>query len=389
MAVTAAEFATWTQEWQSSLRAVRSALPPPPPPGSACWEDAEPWRALACSRLHPGGTCSDSPLRARECDRSCGRCTASAPPRPVVAPSAASSCALVAHRHIAKTGGASVRDWMFQLDKRGEGRFYGPATWMRWKGRCQIGRYLHCCNPTDERPTAKCEALRLVEARAIAVELLANASARGRDGGRGDGGLGAAGLTMLEFHWPDSALGKWGKPGPSEEKALARSPPGLAEAGAFLRLLPFMRPHALPGCRVVTATVLREPAALYPSLMRHQLGSMRTYGFETLSARCGCNLTACDAVGFVAAFPDFQGWRLTSARWLYPPLASVGHRRMCAAARFDLAGRRASPRGAAILAEGGGRSSVPPPRTTSLSLAGHVPGTAPPPPCSTPSTWSA
>ena len=75
----------------------------------------------------------------------------------------------------------------------------------------------------------------------------------------------ARSLTLLEFHWPDSGLGNWGSP------------------YTFLEMLPWMRPHALPGCRVVVCTVLRDPVTLYPSLQRHQYDAMREYGREDLA----------------------------------------------------------------------------------------------------------
>jgi len=119
--------------------------------------------------------------------------------------------------------------------------------------------------------------------------------------------------------------GKWGEP------------------FTFLQMLPRMRPAVLPGCRVVVTTVIRDPLTLYPSLQRHQYDAMREYGREALQQRCACNLSACDVLGFVAAFPNFQGWRLTSPRWLYPPLEHVGHEPMRRAAtrlldRLDLVG---------------------------------------------------
>ena len=67
-------------------------------------------------------------------------------------------CTLVATRHVAKTGGASVRDWMLQLEKHGHGRFFGPVTWMRYRGRCDGNKkFLHCCHPRDPRPVNECE----------------------------------------------------------------------------------------------------------------------------------------------------------------------------------------------------------------------------------------
>ena len=89
--------------------------------------------------------------------------------------------------------------------------------------------------------------------------------------------------------------------------------------------------------------MLRDPMTLYPSLQRHQYDAMRGYGRKALRERCACNLSACDMLGFVTAFPNFQGWRLTSSQWLYPPLQIVGHDTMLAAAsqlidRLDLVG---------------------------------------------------
>ena len=94
---------------------------------------------------------------------------------------------------------------------------------------------------------------------------------------------------------------------------------------------------------MVVAVVLRDPFTLYPSLQRHQYDAMREYGREALRLRCGCNLTACDVAGFVRAFPNFQSWRLTSPRWLVPPLEHVGHDAMYGKAarllaRIDLVG---------------------------------------------------
>lgn len=238
-------------------------------------------------------------------------------------------CSLIAVRHIAKTGGVSVRDWMLRLEQQGRGRFFGPVTWMKFRGRCDgRKRYLHCCHPASNRPVSECRQVTVTKARAAAVSEMAAAAAAaatafsgsGHDdtstafasaarGGRGGGAVPAAArrLSLLEFHWPDSALGHWGEP------------------HTFLQMLPRMRPHSLPGCRVVVTTVLRDPFTLYPSLQRHQYDAMRGYGADALKERCQCNLTQCDMLGFVRAFPNFQGWRLTSPHWLTPPLSSVGH----------------------------------------------------------------
>ena len=257
----------------------------------------------------------------------------------------AAACSVVATRHIAKTGGVSVREWMLRLEQQQRARYYGPATWMKFRGRCSgQKRYLFCCLPSDLRGAEDCKVVPLTRARFLALHELRRRSwlpmsTRRAPHGRGFKARGGGGeaasadalagsavalassaaargtklqpratsLALLEFHWPDSALGRWGEP------------------HTFLQMLPRMRPHALPGCRVVVTTVLRDPLTLYPSLQRHQYDAMREYGREALRARCGCNLTSCDVLGFVRAFPNFQAWRLTSSRWVVPPLELVGH----------------------------------------------------------------
>ena len=233
-----------------------------------------------------------------------------------------------------------MRDWMLQREKADTGRFFGPVTWMPYRGRCDGNkRFLHCCHPNDARPVTQCKQVKVTEARALAVSMIAAAGYGGASSARGDAHTSrvvSTGrpkrsrassplLTMLEFHWPDSAIGSWG------------------ESHTFLDMLPFMRPEVLPGCRVVVTTVLREPLTLYVSLQRHQYDAMREYGRAALRERCACNLTACDVLGFVRAFPNFQSWRLTSPRWLVPPLSLVGHEVMFEAAsgllaRLDVVG---------------------------------------------------
>ena len=217
---------------------------------------------------------------------------------------------------------------MLKLEKKGRSRYYGPATWMQYRGRCDgQKRFLHCCHPDDPRSGKDCRIVKLSQARALSIDGLAAAAAAALEGREASGELvaeapssslgtsrSASSIAMLEFHWPDSALGPWGEP------------------YTFLQMLPRMRPFALPGCRVVVATVLRDPVELYPSLQRHLYDAMRGYGQEALRMRCACNLTSCDVLGFVRAFPNFQGWRLTSSRWLVPPLSEVGHVQMIAKA---------------------------------------------------------
>ena len=261
------------------------------------------------------------------------------------------ACSLVAVRHIAKTGGVSLREWMLGLEQQERARYYGPATWMKFRGRCDgRKRYLFCCHPADSTDAKECRTVPVTRARSLAVNELkrraVGAPRRLGGGGRANtrtapsfssvGGAAsgavsslsntaavhtrAASTALLEFHWPDSALGRWGEP------------------HTFLQMLPRMRPHAMPGCRVVVATVLRDPLTLYPSLQRHQYDAMREYGRQS---RCvstyasdisACNLTSCDVLGFVRAFPNFQAWRLTSPRWVVPPLEHVGHDAMYAGA---------------------------------------------------------
>ena len=347
----AAEYAAMTAEWNRSIdtldhqlrmvandRAVAASYTAAA--ASKTWlaecADRDPER---CARQAALGrlNCSVRPSR-RRCARTCGFCGSASVEG--AASSVSRSCSLVALRHIAKTGGASVRDWMLQREKADLGRFFGPVTWMPYRGRCDGNkRFLHCCHPDDARPVTQCKQVKVTEARALAVSEIAAAgygdapsaraaapASRGvlavrRRPWRTSSSL----LTMLEFHWPDSAIGSWG------------------ESHTFLDMLPFMRPEVLPGCRVVVTTVLRDPLTLYTSLQRHQYDAMREYGRAALRERCACNLTACDVLGFVRAFPNFQAWRLTSPRWLVPPLALVNHETMFAAAsrllsRLDVVG---------------------------------------------------
>ncbi|KAL1524897.1 hypothetical protein AB1Y20_019776 [Prymnesium parvum] len=231
------------------------------------------------------------------------------------------SCGLVSMRHIAKTGGVSVREWMIRLERRGRAQYLGPVTWMRYRGRyCSHGRYLHCCHPSDSRAAAECHKVRLTDARAHAVKLASESMTIGQGGGNTSSGWRRDLLTLLEFHWPDSAVGRWGDP------------------HTFLQMLPAMRPERFPGhCRVVVTTLLRDPARLYPSLQLHLFPAMRGYNTRAQS------LDPCDFAGFVAAFPNFQSWRLTSSEWSPLPESIISHNRMFTAAtrllsKFDLVG---------------------------------------------------
>ena len=350
-----AEYSSWATEWNRSLATLERSLLHPIAHLSSYHRHRHGGvrrcidRVLHCDELiakagnrSDGKPCTARPLR-RRCARSCGLCgsnmqLAHSPTSAAAGtvgdhgPPRRGGCTLVATRHIAKTGGVSVRDWMLQLERVGRANFFGPVTWMRHRGRCDGNtRFLHCCHPTDPRPVRECQQVPLTEARSVAVRLLLSGSmarTRGSEGGVQGGSTvadaaavasgapssSAEPLTLLEFHWPDSGLGRWGEP------------------HTFLQMLPRMRPWSLPGCRVVVTTVLRDPLTLYPSLQRHQYDAMREYGREALQQRCGCNLTACDVLGFVAAYPNFQSWRLTSPRWLYPPLSHVGHAAMLRAA---------------------------------------------------------
>lgn len=253
--------------------------------------------------------------------------------RPQALLTGSAACSLIATRHIAKTGGVSVREWMLGLEQQDRARYYGPATWMQFRGRCDgRKRYLYCCHPTDQRSPKECKVVPLTRARFLAVHELRRRSwmpsrrapldrLHDRESRVAETPLlpKSTSVALLEFHWPDSALGRWGEP------------------HTFLQMLPRMRPSTLPGCRVVVVTVLRDPHTLYPSLQRHQYDAMREYGRDALRARCQCNLTSCDVVGFVRAFPNFQSWRLTSSRWVVPPLELVSHTQMYATASAILA----------------------------------------------------
>ena len=200
--------------------------------------------------------------------------------------------------------------------------YLGPVTWMPWRGRwCSKGKYLHCCDPAAYEPHDKCPKVPLTQARSTVVAQLAAAFGNGtlRRGMTAPAAMQSRRLTLLEFHWPDSGLGRWGEP------------------HTFLQMLPQMHPARLPSCRVVVTTLLRDPVSLYPSLQLHQYPSMRGYAPPSL------NLSACDYESFVAAFPNFQGWRLTSREWVQLPLRIVGHEAMFSAAsrllrRLDLVG---------------------------------------------------
>ena len=207
--------------------------------------------------------------------------------------------------------------------------YLGPVTWMRWRGKwCSKGKYLHCCDPIASVPSDDCLRVPLTKARATVISQLTAAFGKRASLWNGTSteatagastsvaqpaGIDAAptatmprrgGVTLLEFHWPDSGLGRWGEP------------------HTFLQMLPRMRPTSLPGCRVVVTTLLRDPVALYPSLQLHQFPAMRGY------APPSWNLSACDYATFVAAFPNFQGWRLTSPEWSPMPLWRIGHAAM-------------------------------------------------------------
>lgn len=250
------------------------------------------------------------------------------------------NCQLVAMLHIAKTGGVSVREWMLRLERHGRAQYLGPVTWMTYRGRfCSHGRYLHCCHILDKRPASECDKVRLTEARAEAIRHLATGEPNDNSTSERAEGHGLLGrnvraraflnasstwrrnlLTMLEFHWPDSATGRWGDP------------------YTFLQMFPAMRPQRLPpGCRIVVATLLRNPVELYPSLHLHLFPSMRTYNKQASS------LTPCDYDGFIAAFPNFQSWRLTSSEWSPLPLSVISHDAMLRAStrllsHFDVVG---------------------------------------------------
>ena len=314
--MTAAEYRAWAIEWTRSLDTLELSLRTVENK-TGCADDL-PRRRVQCARiLASSPSACTSPGVRRRCSRACSICGAPAMAAPSTV-AVSGSCSLVVTRHIAKTGGVSVRDWMLELEEAGRGRFFGPVTWMRYRGRCDGNKkFLHCCDPSDPRPVTTCRQLKVTEARAAALRELARGDVAAREPPRS--------LTMFEFHWPDSAMGRWGDP------------------HTFLQMLPHMRPEVLPACRVVVTTVLRDPHTLYLSLQRHQYDAMREYGRGALRERCACNLTACDVLGFIAAFPNFQSWRLTSPRWLYPPLSHVGHDDMYSAAsrllwRFDVVG---------------------------------------------------
>ena len=200
--------------------------------------------------------------------------------------SSAAGCSLVAFRHVEKTGGTSVREWMLRLDRQGRARFLGQTVWVRYKGRCR--GWLQCCRPQDPLPAARCETVPLKIARKLALDELAT------------GGAGRHPTpTLLEFHWPDSGLGQ---------------PHGPY---TFLDLVPTMR--SLPCRSVLLVTVVRDPPPFYVSLQMHQYGAWRP------TAPAGTNLTACAFDAFPAAFPNVQAHRhgqsgsTPPSQWFTPP----------------------------------------------------------------------
>ena len=106
-------------------------------------------------------------------DRSLGAAATSVT-QTYASPGIIKGCGLVAIRHIAKTGGVSVRDWMLRLERQGRAQYLGPVTWMKYRGRfCSHGRYLYCCHPLDARPATQCRKVTLTEARSAALKLMA------------------------------------------------------------------------------------------------------------------------------------------------------------------------------------------------------------------------
>ena len=197
-----------------------------------------------------------------------------------IAAPAGGECTFVAFRHVEKTGGTAVRQWMLSLDESGRAAYQGQSNFVKYKGRCP--RWQECCDPADDRPVDQCRMMPLKTARKAMLDALETRSGR------------RAALTLQEHHWPDSGAG---------------APRGPL---TFIDLMPQFR--RLP-CRVVLATVLRAPSTLYPSLQLHQFGAM-----WSSDKRRFANLTACDYPGFIAAFPNFQTFRLTSKQWVPPPL---------------------------------------------------------------------
>ena len=228
-----AEFRAFTREWNHSLEMLERSLQSTVTSHGGARHCVD--RAARCEHLlresgaGNGTSVSCSRALRRRCARACGVCKRSRRRHEhAEAPWSPSACSLVATRHIAKTGGVSVRDWMLQLEKAGQARFFGPVTWMRHRGRCDGNKlFLHCCHPSDPRPVSECQQVPVTEARSIVVRQLAGDGGSGLDGGGGggDGGVGGGkwraavaaaspslthALTLLEFHWPDSALGEWG-----------------------------------------------------------------------------------------------------------------------------------------------------------------------------------
>ena len=202
-----------------------------------------------------------------------------------IAAPAGGECTFVAFRHVEKTGGTAVRQWMLSLDESGRAAYQGQSNFVKYKGRCP--RWQECCDPADDRPVDQCRMMPLKTARKAMLDALETRSGR------------RASLTLQEHHWPDSGAG---------------APRGPL---TFIDLMPQFR--RLP-CRVVLATVLRAPSTLYPSLQLHQFGAM-----WSSDKRRFANLTACDYPGFIAAFPNFQTFRLTSKQWVPPPLRHMPH----------------------------------------------------------------
>ena len=107
----AREFAAWALEWNRSLTVLHRAMS-----SAACAE--------ACGRHVETGCLRKRSLACRRC----ALCEENGLPVQPQQPSMprAGSCSLVAYRHVAKTGGVSIREWMLQDDKEARARFYAP-----------------------------------------------------------------------------------------------------------------------------------------------------------------------------------------------------------------------------------------------------------------------